>query len=144
LVNGQVASPALRNNRVIGLSDPQFPITDLLAEHQRKGYAITQAFLVGGNQLDAATIENPHTRVHAREGELFRSALEQVLNAHKIRTAIFLERDAFSDAAVELKKSTDSVRQMIQELGRFTDAPWRVGQKLAALGAWFALRHKLA
>jgi hypothetical protein len=81
LVNGQVASPALRNNRVIGLSDPQFPIMDLLAEHQRKGYAITQAFLVAGNQLDAATIANPHTRVHAREGELFRSALEQVLNA---------------------------------------------------------------
>ena len=65
---------------------------------------MTQAFLVAGNQLDAATIENPHTRVHAREGELFRSALEQVLNAHKIRTAIFLERDAFFNAAVELKK----------------------------------------
>ena len=144
LVNSQVASPALRNNRVIGLSDPQFPITDLLAEHQRKGYAITHAFPLAGSQLDSATIANPHIRVHALEGELFRSALEQALNAHKIRTAIFLERDAFSSAAVELKKSTDGVRQMIQELGRFTDAPWHVHQKQAALGAWFALRHKLA
>jgi hypothetical protein len=150
LVNGQVASPGLRDNRVIDLSDPQFPdtrqpyhaifgqletdakkinqrtdivhritkqsITDLLAEHQRKGYAITHAFLVVGSQLDPATIANPHIRPHALEGEVFRSALEQALNAHKIRTDILLEGDALANAAVELKKSTDSVRRMIQEL----------------------------
>ncbi|PYK18886.1 MAG: hypothetical protein DME55_05725 [Verrucomicrobia bacterium] len=178
LFTGPVGSPVLRDNRMIDLSDPQFPdtrqphhatfgqletdakkinrrtdivhrvtkqsVTKLLAEHQRKGYAITHASLVVGSQLDPATIANPHVRAHALEGELFRSALEQALNAHKIRTAILLERDAFANAAVELEKSTDDVRRMIEELGRFTDAPWRVDQKLAALGAWLALRHKPA
>ena len=119
-------------------------VTKLLAEHQRKGYAITRASLVVGSQLDPATIANLHIRAHALEGQLFRSALEQALNSHKIRTAILLERDAFSNAAVELKKSTDGVRRMIQELGRFTDVPWRVDQKLAALGAWLVLRQKPA
>ncbi len=176
LVNGPIGSPALRDNRVIDLSDPQFPktrqpyhaamgkletdttetrwrtdivqrvtqqsVTKLLAEYRRKGYAITDASLVVGSQLDPATIANPHVRAHALEGQLFRRALEKALNAHKIRTAIFLERDAFANAAVELKKSTDDARRTIQNFGRSTDGPWRAEQKLAALGAWFALCHK--
>jgi hypothetical protein len=178
LVNGPIGSPALRDNRIIDLSDPQFPetrqpyhaamgkletdttettwrtdivqrvtkqaVTKLLADYRRKDYAITRASLVVGSELDPATIANPHIRAHALEGQLFRSALEKALNAHKIRTAILLERDAFANAAVELKKSTDDVRRMIQELGLFTNAPWRAEQKLAALGAWLALRHKPA
>ena len=178
LFTGPVGSPVLRDNRMIDLSDPQFPdtrqphhatfgqletdakkinrrtdivhrvtkqsVTKLLSDYRRKGYSIPRASLVVGSQCDPATIANPHIRAHALEGQLFRSALEQALNAHKIRTAILLERDAFANAAVELEKSTDDVRRMIEELGRFTDAPWRVDQKLAALGAWLALRHKPA
>ena len=176
LVNGPIGSPALRDNRIIDLSDPQFPetrqpyhaamgkletdttktkwrtdivqrvtkqsVTKLLAEYRRAGYAITDASLVVGSQLDPATIANPHIRAHALEGQLFRWALEKALNAHKIRTAIFLERDAFANAAVELKKSTDDARRKIQNFGRSTDGPWRAEQKLAALSAWVALCHK--
>ncbi len=176
LVNGPIDSPALRDNRVIDLSDPQFPetrqpyhatmgkletdttqtkwrtdivqrvtkqsVTKLLADYRRKGYAIKDAFLVVGNQLDPAKIANPHIRAHALEGQLFRWVLEKALNAHKIRTAIFLERDAFANAAMELKRSTDEARRTIQNFGRSTDGPWRAEQKLAALGAWLALCHK--
>jgi len=178
LLTGPIGSPALRDNRVIDLSDPRFPetrqpyhaafgqletdatktnrrtdivqrvtqqsITKLLADYKRKGYSITRAALVVGSQLDPATIANPHIRAHALEGQLFRSALEQALNARDVRTAILLERYAYDTASTQLKKPSVDVRRTIQNFGRFTDAPWRAEQKLAALAAWFSLGRKFA
>jgi hypothetical protein len=115
-------------------------ITTLLAVHRAKGYSIVGASLVVGSQLDPASISNPHIRAHALEGLLFRSALKQALNAHRIRTAILLERDAYVSAGTQLGKRYDDVRQTIQNLGRSCDGPWRAEQKLAAVGAWLALR----
>jgi hypothetical protein len=114
-------------------------ITKLLADYRRKGYVITRASLLVGSQLDPATIANPHIRAHALEGQLFRSALEQALNGHGIRTAVLLEHDAYDKAARQLKKSSVDVQRAIQNLGRFTGGPWRAEQKLAALAAWVAL-----
>jgi hypothetical protein len=176
LVTGPIDSPAMRDNRVIDLSDPRLPetrqpyhatfgqletetkktnrrtdivhcvtkqsVTKLLSDYRRKGYSITRASLIVGSQLDPATIANPHIRAHAFEGRLFRSALEQVLNAHGIPTAILLERDAYVTAGAQLQKPHDDVGQTIQSLGRSSDGPWRAEQKLAALGAWLALCHK--
>jgi hypothetical protein len=119
-------------------------ITNLLSDYRRKGYAITRASMVIGSQLDPATIANPHIRAHALEGRLFRSALEQALNAHGIHTAILLERDAYDTASTQLKKSSVDVRRTIHNFGQFTDAPWRAEQKLAALAAWFSLGQELA
>ena len=176
LLTGPIGSPALRDNRMIDLSDPRVPetrqpyhatfgqletdakktnrrtsivhrvtkqsITDLLSDYRRKGYSITCASLVIGSQIDPASVANPHIRAHALEGQLFRSALDQALNAHGIRTFILLERDAYARAGAQLKKSGDDVRQTIQNLGRSTEASWRAEQKLAALGAWLALCHE--
>jgi hypothetical protein len=173
LLTGAIDLPTLRDNRVIDLSDPQFPetrqpyhaafgqletdakernrrtgvvhritkqsIKKLLADYRRKGYAITHASLVVGSQIDPASIANPHIRAHALEGQLFRSALERALNAHSIRTAILLERDAYNKATSQLKRPIDDVRRLIQNLGRSTEAPWRAGQKLAAVAACLAL-----
>lgn len=176
LLTGPIGSPALRDNRMIDLSDPRVPetrqpyhttfgqletdakktnrrasivhrvtkqsITDLLSDYRRKGYSITCASLVIGSQIDPASVANPHIRAHALEGQLFRSALDQALNAHGIRTFILLERDAYARAGAQLKKSCDDVWQTIQNLGRSTEGSWRVEQKLAALGAWLALCHE--
>jgi hypothetical protein len=176
LLTGPIGSPALRDNRMIDLSDPRVPetrqpyhatfgeletdakktnrrtgivhrvtkqsIKDLLSDYRRKGYSITCVSLVIGSQIDPASIANPHIRAHALEGQLFRSALEQALNAHGIRTFTLLERDAFARAGAQLKKPCDDVRQTIQNLGRATEGPWRAEQKLAALGAWLAHYHE--
>jgi hypothetical protein len=122
----------------------QESISRLLASYQRRGYRIRRASLVVGSQIDPASIPNPHIRAHALEGELFRSVVGDTLHAHDIRTAIFLERNAFATAAAKLKRSSDDVRRTIQGFGRFIDGPWRAEQKLAALGAWLALCHKPA
>ena len=135
LLTGPIGSPALRDNRMVDLSDPRVPET-------RQPYSITRASLVIGSQLDPASIANPHIRAHALEGRLFRSAVEQALNANGIRTFILLERDAYARATAQLKKSSVDMRQTIQDLGRSTEGSWRAEQKVAALGAWLALCHK--
>jgi len=141
---GQLETDAKKTNRrkgIVHLITKQ-SITYLLSDYRRKGYSITRASLVIGSQLDPASIANPHIRAHALEGLLFRSALEQALNAHGIGTFILMQRDAYAKAGAQLKRSYDDVRRTIQNFGRFTDAPWRAEQKLAALGAWLALGHK--
>ena len=115
-------------------------IATLLASYRQNGYRIRRAALVVGSQIDPASIANPHIRAHAFEGQLFRSVLEESLQAHRIRTDILLERDAYAKAALELKQSNQNVRRVIQNLGRDAGAPWRAEQKLATVAAWVALR----
>jgi len=114
-------------------------IATLLASYRQKLYAVRRAVLVAGSQLNPASIANPHIRAHAFEGQLFRSVLEEFLQAHGIHTEVVIERDAYAKAAVELKRSDENVQGVIQNLGRAMDAPWRAEQKLAALAAWLAL-----
>jgi hypothetical protein len=142
---GQLETDAKKTNRRTDIVHriTKQSIANLLADYQTKGYGIRRASLVVGSQLGPATIANPHIRAHALEGQLFRSALEQALNAHGIHTAIFLERDAYSTAAVQLKKSPHEVRDTVQNLRRFTEGSWRAEQKLAAVGAWIALCQNL-
>jgi hypothetical protein len=115
----------------------------LLASYRRKGYRIRRAALVVGSEIDPTIIANPHIRAHAFEGRLFRSAVEEILEPYEIRTEFLLERDAYARVAARLKQSSDDVKRAIQELGRSIPAnsgPWRAEQKLAALGALFALK----
>ena len=100
---------------------------------------IRHAALFIGSQIDPSLIANPHIRAHALEGQLFRTALDAALRAHRIHTVLLTERDAFSKASAHLKKADSDVRRVTQNLGRSGEGPWRAEQKLAALAAWFAL-----
>jgi hypothetical protein len=115
----------------------------LLTSYQQKGYRISRAALVVGSQIDPTIIANPHIRAHAFEGQLFRSAVEQTLVSHEIRTDVFLECDAYTHVAARLQQSSNHVKRAIQDLGRSIPAksgPWRAEQKLAALAALLALK----
>ena len=142
---GQLETDATKTNRRTGIVQrvTKQSITKLLADYKLKDYSITAASLVVGSQLDPATIANPHIRAHALEGQLFRSALEQALQARGIRTAILLERDAYATAAAQLKKSIHDVRKTVENFRRFTGGPWRAEQKIAAVGGWIALCQNL-
>src|SRR5438128_889824 len=124
-----------RRERVVRCIAQQ-SIAMLLAGYRQRGCRIRRAALVVGSQIDPDSIANPHIRAHAFEGQLFRSVIEEALQAHRIRADILIERDAYARAAAQLKQSSDDVRRAIQNLGRFTPAaarPWRAEQKLAAL-----------
>jgi len=120
----------------------QKSIATLLAGYQQN-FKIRRAALVVGSKIDPRSIANAHIRAHALEGQLFRSVLEESLQAHRIRTDVLIERDAYARAAARLKRSSDNVKRPIENLGRSTPAAagsWRAEQKLAAVAAWFALR----
>ena len=88
-------------------------------------------------------IANPHIRAHALEGRLFRSAVEQTLEAHEISTDVLLERDAYALVAAGLKRSSENVKRAIQDLGKSIPAnsgSWRAEHKFAAVAALFALK----
>ena len=115
----------------------------LLTGYRQKGYRIRRAVLVVGSQIDPTIIANPHIRARAFEGRLFRSAVEQTLEAHEIRTDVLLERDAYAHVAAGLKQSSEDLKRAIQDLGRSIPAnsgSWRAEHKLAALAALFALK----
>ena len=115
----------------------------LLTSYRQKGYRIRRAALVVGSQIDPTIIANPHIRAHAFEGRLFRSAVEQTLEANEIRTDVLLERDAYARVTAGLKQSSEDLKRAIQDLGRSITAhsgPWRAEQKLATLAALFALK----
>jgi len=114
----------------------------LLTSYRQKGYRIRRAALVVGSQIDPTIIANPHIRAHAFEGRLFRSAVEQTLEANEIRTDVLLERDAYARVAARLEQSSEDLKRAIQDLGRSIQArsgSWRSEQKLAALAALFVL-----
>ena len=120
----------------------QQSVARLLKDYRRNGFRIMRAALVVGSQIDPANIANPHIRAHALEGRLFRSVVEQSLQAHEIRTEVLLERDAYPSVAARLKKSSDDVKRAIQDLRHSASArgrPWRAEEKLAALAALFAV-----
>src|SRR6185369_257147 len=106
----------------------QQSLARLLKDYRRKGFRIMRAALVVGSQINPANIANPHIRAHALEGRLFRSAVEQTLHDHEIRTEVLLERDAYSSVAARLKQSNDDLKRRIKDLGRSAPAkggPWR-------------------
>ena len=115
-------------------------IAAVLAGYRQEGHKITRAALVVGSQIDPASITNPHIRAHAFEGQLFRSALEAGLHTQGVQTEVLIERDVYTHAIRQLKRSSDSLLQTIKNLGRCTTGPWRAEQKVGALAAWMALR----
>jgi hypothetical protein len=139
---GKLEMDSTKINRCVRVvrSIAQQSIATLLAGYRQKGYAISRAALVVGSQVDPDSIANPHIRAHAFEGQLFRSVLEETLQACGIRTEVLIERDAYAQAAAKLKESSENMRRVIQNFGRATKGPWRAEQKLAALAAWLALR----
>ena len=130
-----------RRERVVRTISEQ-TLTKLVTTYRQKGFRIRRAALVVGSKINPDDIANPHIRAHALEGRLFRSVVEQSLQAHAIRSEVLLERDAYSSVAAVLKQSGDDLKRTIQNLGPSTSVKgrWRAEQKLAALAALLALR----
>jgi hypothetical protein len=116
-------------------------IANLLADCRDKKVAIRAAGIVVASQINPDLIANPHIRAHALEGQLFRTALDDALCAHQIRTFAFIEHNAYREASSRLKQSISSVKAVISKLGRLVDGPWLAEQKLAAIAAWIALNR---
>jgi ABC-type phosphate transport system auxiliary subunit len=114
-------------------------ITALLDDYRARGYLVGGAGLVVGSLIDPSTIPNPHIRAHALEGQLFRTVLEEALQAQGVKSLVVLEREAYAKAAAVLDRSAANLKGAVSALGRSLPGPWRAEEKLAALVAWMAL-----
>lgn len=114
-------------------------VSEALERCAAAGAPPRSAGLVVGSDIDPARIANPHVRAHAREGRLFRDALERALAGLRIATAVFLERDLLARGAADLGLAETGLKRQLTELGRSVSGGWRRDDKLAALAGWLRL-----
>ena len=114
--------------------------TKLIKELEADGFKVAGTGVVGSKDQDLERIGNYHIRAHAAEGILFRRVLELAAEARGLRTQTFPDRELERTAASELKLSPAAIKQVLIDLGRSLDPPWRAGEKQAALAAWLTLK----
>jgi hypothetical protein len=108
----------------------------VLQEHA----GIERAGIVVGSVIDPDSLGNPHVRVHALEGKLFREVVADALAGHGIACAVLVERDAYAKVAADVAATEQRVRTDIAALGQGRIKPWRSEEKLATLAARWRLR----
>ena len=117
----------------------QRSLSALLRKYSSAGYRLSGAGIVVGSDCDPTTIANPHIRIHAFEGRLFRRVIEDVLRRGGVSSSTFIERSLFSQAARLLDRSEEQLKQAVLELRPAAAQRWRAEEKAAALAAWLRL-----
>jgi hypothetical protein len=125
--------------RKVVLSAAEQSIKELLTNCHNAGHQVRAAGIVVGSDIDPTRIANDHIRAHALEGRLFRTAVEEALKLHGLRSSIIVERDAYARAAAQLARPEARLKRELTELGRSVGGPWRADEKMATLAAWLAL-----
>lgn len=115
-------------------------VTNLIKSYTTVGQRLSGAGVVVGSLNDPARIANDHIRIHALEGQLFRTIVEESVRAHALRCEVWRERDLYAAAAAALHQNEARIRSAVTALGRTTTGPWRAEQKAAATAAWLVLR----
>ncbi len=114
-------------------------MTALIREYQADGYRLRGAGVVVGSLIDPERIANTHIRIHACEGRLFRSVIEDAARRCGVAYVLWRERDLYSLATGRLGQSAEELRDMLKALGRGVAGSWRAEEKAAALAAWLVL-----
>lgn len=101
---------------------------------------IERAGIVVGSVIDPDSLGNPHVRVHALEGKLFREVVGEALAERGIDCGVLVERDAYAKVAADVSSTEQQLRAEIAALGQGRIKPWRSEEKLAALAARWQLQ----
>jgi hypothetical protein len=117
----------------------------IAAQEMRKVLAefagIERAGMVVGSVIDPDSLGNPHVRVHALEGKLFREVVAEALAQEQIHCGVLVERDAYAKAAADVASSEPKLRTEIAALGHGRIKPWRSEEKLATLAARWSMQR---
>jgi hypothetical protein len=113
-------------------------VRGVLRDYQKRG-PLYGVGIVAGSLIDPKTIGNDHIRIHAMEGQLFRSVVIDAAEASGLQCEVIRERDLYALAAKKLKRNDATLRKILGEIGREVDGVWRAEHKCAALSAWLLL-----
>jgi hypothetical protein len=111
----------------------------LLQQYADEGHTVRGAGVVVGSLVDPRTIANDHIRIHALEGQLFRTIVQTSLSKHGVKCSTWRERDLLGTARERLGTQEAAVWTALLGLGRNVEGSWRAEQKAAALAAWLVL-----
>ena len=103
---------------------------------------VERAAIVVGSVVDPDSLGNPHVRVHALEGKLFREVVIEALAGQRIDCGVLVERDAYARVAADVSSTEQQLRAGIAALGQGRIKPWRSEEKLATLAAWWKLQRR--
>ena len=111
----------------------------VIKDYRATGHDLRGVGVVVGSLIDPERIANDHIRIHALEGRLFRSVIEDAAARCKLACSLFRERDLYGVATAALHQSEHDLRVVVAALGRAVSGSWRAEQKVAALAAWLVL-----
>jgi hypothetical protein len=97
------------------------------------------AGVVAGSAIDPNQIANPHIRAHAREGRLFQEVVIAALERAEIPYRVLSHKTARTALAAVIGMPERELWDSISRAGQGAVRPWRIDQKLAAVGALYAL-----
>lgn len=100
---------------------------------------IERAGMVVGSVIDPDSLGNPHVRVHALEGKLFREVVAEALAQRGIDCGVLVERNAYAKAAADQQSNEPKLRAQVAALGQGRIKPWRAEEKLATLAALWSM-----
>jgi len=110
-------------------------------EHtETRGVRLAAATVVSDSATDPASIGNLHMRAHASEGQLFRDICCDAANAFGLVTERALAKNLRDTLAQALETDSKRIDSVLAAIGTDAGRPWRADEKLAAMGAWLALR----
>jgi hypothetical protein len=114
-------------------------VTSLIQSHISNGHQLAGAGLVVGSLIDPERIANEHIRIHAREGQLFRSVVAEAVRRSALACSICREKDVYTVTAAALRRPEHRVRAAVAALKPSVGGAWRAEQKLATAAAWLML-----
>jgi hypothetical protein len=117
-------------------------VGDLFQEYRDGGHRLQGVGIVVGSLTDPERIANAHIRIHALEGRLFRTVVEDGAARSSLTCCVWRERDLYPSASGIFRQPEPAVRTRVAELRERVDGPWRAEQKAAALAAWLVLRKE--
>ena len=78
---------------------------DVIRDYRLSGHDLRGVGVVVGSLIDPETIANDHIRIHALEGRLFRSVVEEAAVRCRLACSLFRERDLYAAASATFHKS---------------------------------------
>ena len=114
-------------------------VTQLIRDHSAAGYQLAGVGIVVGSLIDPKGIANEHIRIHAFEGQLFRSVVEEAARDCGLPCSIWRERDLYGAAAADLRQPEQQIRSIVTALRSGVAGSWRTEQKAATVAAWLTL-----
>jgi hypothetical protein len=138
--------PLIELDSPAGLAASRDAVAIVRAESKRRLRVLLESVapidavgLTVGSLVDPKTIANPHIRAHASEGLLFREVILNALDEARIPHWVLRSKDAYGQVAVQLPMAEVALRGEVETRGRGVVKPWRADEKLAAVGALWAL-----